>query len=458
MKDIAIIICNYNKKNYVLQCIKSVLDLAFHNYDLYVVDNASTDGSAEAIEKAYGEKVILLRNKENLGGSGGFNAGMRTALERGYKYIYLLDNDVLLEPQALIELYNYMENHEDVGIAGSLLYSMDNPAEIQEMGAGIDWDSFYIKPKFKGNLENEAIPLVLECDYVPACSVLVRSEAIKKAGLMDEGNFIYWDDIEWGFRIKQHGYKVVACAKSRVWHKMGVAAKTNTFGTYYFWRNRVNFFVKALEKEGIYQFAEKLFAEIFQAMYACNYTGNFNSARTILFAVEDALNNIRGKAPAGRIFEREAEANRLEEIVSCYHKILIIPDLELKPLRDIINKLYTINSDLQITIATTKDKLKDLKMQFVGVDLVEITEYKKEDYDLVCRVCNHVFEVRNELPNAGIDHYIDRYFNLIASQEDINYVKNYDATYGLLKNIYFPVFLQRLLSFKETTMKEKSGA
>lgn len=451
---VAIIICNYNKREYVLQCIKSVMDLAFQKYDLYVVDNASTDGSAEVIEEVYGEKVNLIRNKENLGGSGGFNTGMRAALEKGYKYIYLLDNDVILEEQALTELYNYMEDHDDVGVAGSLLYSMDNPTEIQEMGAEIDWDNFYIKPKFKGNLENETIPLAIECDYVPACSMLVRSEAIKKAGLMGEGNFIYWDDIEWGYRIKQHGYRVVAYAKSKVWHKMGVAAKTNTFGTYFFWRNRVNFFVRVLEKEGIYRFAEKLLTEVFQAMYACNYTGKFNSARTIIFAVEDALNNIRGKAPAGRIFEREAEANRLEEIVSSYHKILIIPDLEVKPLRDVINKLRAINFDLQITIAAGKDKLKDLKTQFAGVDLVEITEYKREDYDLICRVCNHVFEVRNEL-GAEIDLYIDRYFNLIASQEDINYIKNYDATYGLLKNICFPVLLQRLLSLKETIMGEK---
>ena len=452
-KDVAVIICNYNKKEYVLQCIKSVMDLTFQNFDLYVVDNASSDGSAEAIEEAYGEELILIRNMENLGGSGGFNTGMRAALKKGYKYIYLLDNDVNLDERALTELYNYLEEHKGVGIVGSLIYSMDKPTEIQEMGAEIDWDNFYVKPKFKGNLDNKEIPVELQCDYVPACSMLVRTEAIMKAGLMDEGNFIYWDDIEWGHRIKQHGYRVVALSKSKVWHKMGVAAKTNTFGTYFFWRNRVNFFVRALDKEEIYRFAEKLFAEIFQAMYACNYTGKFNSARTIIFAVEDAINNIRGKAPEGRVLEREAETSRLEDIIGRYYKILLISDLEVKPLRDVINKLHTINSNLQVTIATRKQKIKDLKTQFTSVDLVDKTGYKKEDYDLVGQVCNHVFEVRNEISDE-IDLYIDRYFNLIASQDDINYVKNYDTIFGLLKNIYFPVFRQRLLNFKETIMEE----
>ncbi len=452
-KAVAIIICNYNKRDYILQCIKSVMDLSFQNYALYIVDNASTDGSTQAIEEVYGEKVNLIRNQENLGGSGGFNTGIRAVLNKGYKYIYLLDNDVILDRQALTELYNYMEEQKDVGVVGSLLYSMDNPEEIQEMGAEIDWDNFYIKPKYKGNLENEAIPLALECDYVPACSMLVRSEAIKKAGLMDEGNFIYWDDIEWGYRIKQHGYRVVAYAKSKVWHKMGVAAKTNTFGTYYFWRNRVNFFVKTLDKEEIRRFADKLFEEVFQAMYACNYAGKYNSARTIFFAVEDALNYIRGKAPAGRILELEKGNKRLEDLIGNHRRFLLIPNLEIKLLRDVINKLQTVNSHLQITIAASKQQIKDLKSQFAGINYVDLTDYRKEDYDLIGQVCNHVFEVRNKL-SAEIDFYIDRYFNLIVSQDDINYVKNYDATFNLLKNTYYPVFQQRLLSLKERIMEE----
>lgn len=452
-KDVAVIICNYNKKEYVLKCIKSVMDLAFRDYDLYVVDNASTDGSAAAIEEAYGAKVILLRNKENQGGSGGFNTGIRAALAKGYKYLYLLDNDVILDEQALTELYNYLETHENVGIAGSLLYSLDNPVEIQEMGATIDWTNFYIKPHFKGELENNAFPVELECDYVPACSMLVRTEVVQKAGLMDEGNFIYWDDIEWGYRIKQQGYRVVAYSKSKVWHKMGVAAKINTFGTYYFWRNRVHFFLKTLDREELPRFAERLFDEVFQAMYACNYTGKYNIARTILFAVEDALNRVRGKAPAGRILEREAEPKRLENLISSHRKILFIADVEVKPLRDVVNKIQNINPHLQITVATDKQEIKNLKMQFAKVDFVEVNSYKKEDYDLVCRVCNHIFEVRHEL-REEIDLYLDRYFNLIASPADRDYVKTYDATYGLLKNIYFPVLQQRLLACKERMVEE----
>lgn len=82
MKRVGAVICNFNKKEDVLNCIQSVLESKYTDYDLYVVDNASSDGSAEAIREKYGSQVKVLVNAENLGGSGGFNTGLRKALEK----------------------------------------------------------------------------------------------------------------------------------------------------------------------------------------------------------------------------------------------------------------------------------------------------------------------------------------------------------------------------------------
>ena len=73
MKDIGIVICNFNKKEYILNCVQSVLNAKGDNYDVFVVDNASTDGSAEALAEQFGDKITLLVNEENLGGAGGFD-------------------------------------------------------------------------------------------------------------------------------------------------------------------------------------------------------------------------------------------------------------------------------------------------------------------------------------------------------------------------------------------------
>ena len=446
-KEAAIIICNFNKKEDVLQCIDSVFNLSFKDYDLYVVDNASSDGSAEAIEAAYGNRVILIKNEENTGGSGGFNTGMREALKKEYRYLYLLDNDIILHENALTELYNYLEGHQDVGIAGSLLYSMDHPTEIQELGADIDWDNFTIKPNFKGNIDL-GVPIELECDYVPACSLLVRTEAIKKVGLMEETNFIYWDDIEWGHRMKLHGYKVVACSGSKVWHKMGAARKVNTFNTYYFWRNRVHFFVKYSDINHIRQFIDCIFYETVQAIYSCNYTGKYNSARTIVMAIEDALANIRGKAAAGRVFDLETVENRFENLLANSSKVILIDNENLKIVRDIATRIRTVNESTELIIAGKFHQVTYLRPQFPGLKIIQYQAAFEYKDGLICQSCAHIFNLADEF-DERVNAYIDGYFNIIVFKEDRKYAKNFQHTYTLFKNIYYPIFFEKILRLRE---------
>ena len=446
-KEVAIIICNYNKREYVLKCINSVFNLSFKDYDLFVVDNASSDGSAEGIEAVYGNRVILIKNKENTGGSGGFNTGMKEALKKDYRYLYLLDNDIILHENALTELYDYLESHQNVGIAGSLLYSMDNPTEIQELGAKIDWDNFTIKPNLKGSIDL-GVPKELECDYVPACSMLVRTEAIKKVGLMEETNFIYWDDIEWGHRMKLHGYKVMACSGSKVWHKMGAARKVNTFNTYYFWRNKIRFFVKYSDVNHIRQLADCIFYEAVLAVYSCNYTQKYNSARTIITAIEDALANIRGKAGEGRIFELETVEDRFENLMNNSPKVILIDNENLKIVRDIATRIQMVNESTELIIAGKFHQVTYLRQQFPGQKIIQYQAAFENKDGLICQSCAHIFNLADEL-DGRVNAYIDGYFNIIASKEDREYAKNFQRTYKLFKNIYYPIFLEKVLRLRE---------
>ena len=104
MAPIGIVICNYNKKDFVADCIRSVTESKVHNFDIYVVDNASTDGSVKAIREEFGDSVTVLENKENLGGSGGFNTGLRLVRDKGYEYFVCLDKDVLVDENAILAL------------------------------------------------------------------------------------------------------------------------------------------------------------------------------------------------------------------------------------------------------------------------------------------------------------------------------------------------------------------
>lgn len=446
MEEIAVVICNYNKKDYILKCIYSLLKSTYKNLDIYVVDNASTDGSAEAIRGNYKDSVTLIVNNQNLGGSGGFNTGLKEVLKKDYKYVMLLDNDVILDKNAIFSLYNLLEDNNSIAVVGSKIYSMDNPNQIQELGAEIDFSEFYIKPFYKGYIDNEILPEVHDCDYVPACSMMVRVDAIRKVGIMDEGNFIYWDDIDWGYRFKLAGYRVVTDSKSLVWHKMGVAQKTNTFGTYYFWRNRVHFFIKYCSVEEVEEFALKLFDEIFESMYSCNYIGKYSSTKTILMAVDDALNNIRGKALDNRIMEIEKIEDKFTDVVKDKNNIIVINNSEFKILRDIINKIKTVNESVNITIVT--DSRDDLNNQFDDLNILIINSLDNlSEYDLICKTCYHIFDGRNNIEKGTV--YVDRFFNTISSFKDIEYVKNYDNTYTMLKNIWYPVLISKMIEYKQ---------
>ncbi|HYH04355.1 MAG TPA: glycosyltransferase family 2 protein, partial [Bacillota bacterium] len=389
-QKIAIIICNFNKKDYVLQCIDSVFAAICQNATVYVVDNASTDGSAEAIRAQFGDHVNLLVNSENLGGSGGFNTGIREALKGEYQYLYLLDNDIILDPNALTELVSYLDSQPRTAIAGSAIYSMDHPDELQELGAEIDWENYYIKPRGKGRIDSGKPAKTVECDYVPACSMLVRADVVREVGLMDEGNFIYWDDIEWGYRIKQAGYRVGALHASKVWHKMGVAARSNTFGTYYFWRNRLNFFLKYLSDEDVPRFVDKIFAELFQALYSCNFNHKYHSARTILFAVEDALNHIRGKAPKGRIIDADPVLRKFEDLLCDKTEVLIVEFENIKTIRDVINRVRQIQPEMIVSIVAGYHDAVVLMEQFPGIKVLPWNEEIISNSPFVLRVCRHI--------------------------------------------------------------------
>ena len=226
MKRVGAVICNFNKKEDVLNCIQSVLESKYTDYDLYVVDNASSDGSAEAIREKYGSQVTVLVNAENLGGSGGFNTGLRKALEKGYEYLYCLDNDVLVDENAMGELVEFLDTHPDSGMAGSRVYHMENPGVIQQFGQIVDFKYYCTEAKFLGKTDADGIPDVEYSDAVAACSLMVRKSLIDEIGLMPEDNFLYWDDTEWGYCCNLAGYKVASVGSSVVLHRMG-AKKLN---------------------------------------------------------------------------------------------------------------------------------------------------------------------------------------------------------------------------------------
>ncbi len=263
-KKVLILIVTWNKKDYVLDLLNSLgqLDYPRDALDIVVVDNASTDGTPEAIAAAHPE-VYLICNPENVGGTGGFNTGMRYALhelpEGSFDYLWLLDNDVLVHRQALNQLVQVLEENPDVAVAGSTMMQLDFPWRINEMGCFLNrgagllvlnrhfeeitgWQGRDMRELLNDDIDlTQLLPHCqpfMDVDYVAAASLVVRPEVARQIGPWRD-YFIHFDDVEWCLRIGRAGWRVVVSAQSVIWH-LSAAAKVPTWVLYYDNRNMLD--------------------------------------------------------------------------------------------------------------------------------------------------------------------------------------------------------------------------
>lgn len=257
---ILVIIVTWNKKDYVLDLLASIADIDYPNklLDILVVDNASEDGTVDAVRQQF-KDVQIIQNDRNLGGTGGFNTGLAKAFEQKaskYDYLWLLDNDVQVHRNTLTELVSVLTENPDAAVCGSTMMQLDYPWRINEMGAFVDratcslqlnrhmeeissWKSKKLKKLLSDDVDLSELLLycqpTMDVDYVAAASLLIRSSVAREAGLWMDF-FIHFDDVEWCLRIAKMGHRIMVSARSLIWHVSAIS-KVPTWILYYDNRN-----------------------------------------------------------------------------------------------------------------------------------------------------------------------------------------------------------------------------
>ncbi|MFH1019917.1 MAG: glycosyltransferase family 2 protein [Pseudomonadota bacterium] len=291
MRDpkVLVIIVTFNKKEYVSNLLASLKSITYRNHDIVVVDNASSDGTVEFLEKKF-HGLHIIKNKENNGGSGGFNTGLAYAFQQeGYDYLWLLDNDVEVSPDALTKLVEVLEQHADIAVAGSQMCQLDNPAVTNEVGAYVDLrHGGLVLNRHLSRKANNASG-IYDVDYVAAASLLIRAEVAKKAGLWEDF-FIHFDDVDWCLRIKEMGHRVAGVADSVIWH-VSAAEKPITWAMYYDVRNMLFLLDKHAARQDVSRFGRR---KVLQAIYS-ELRGLTPLAELIFEAIEDFQHGTMGK-------------------------------------------------------------------------------------------------------------------------------------------------------------------
>jgi GT2 family glycosyltransferase len=226
----SIVIVTYNTKTLLLECLKSIYSLNNGpKIEVIVVDNNSSDGTAIAIKKHYPQAKIII-NKTNEGFAKGNNRAIKISSGR---YIMFLNSDTVVPEQMINKMLGYMEDNPKVGVLGCKLIRRDGKiqlsaawfpnifstiwgGEIIPKGLG----RIFKVDKFPGQiyLTEKMHNSIQEVDWIVGACMIVRREVNIEAGIFDENIFLYGEEVEWCFRIKKIGWKVVYYPYAYVYH------------------------------------------------------------------------------------------------------------------------------------------------------------------------------------------------------------------------------------------------
>ncbi|MDE2825373.1 MAG: glycosyltransferase family 2 protein [Gemmatimonadota bacterium] len=241
---VTIVILNWNREADTLECLDSLARMTYPAFSIVVVDNGSTDGSPEAIERWGCEHLplTLIRNGENRGFVRGSNQGMRHALSKDADYMFLLNNDTVVEPDAISLLVATAERSNDTGMAGPKIYQYGKDNVLDSAGTRtIPWlaQGFLIGhgEDDRGQYDHPG-----DLPYVTGTALLVKRAVLEKIGLMDEDYFCYFDDFDWGLKARKAGYRLLFAPEAVVHHKGSQTAGFNSpFYVHHMVRSRILF-------------------------------------------------------------------------------------------------------------------------------------------------------------------------------------------------------------------------
>ncbi len=231
MVDVSVIIVNMNTRELLRECLESVRRSSVTK-EVIVVDNASTDGSPEMVAQQFPE-VILKRNATNERFAKPNNDAMKIA---GGRYLFLLNSDAAVRPEALERLLKFMDSHPNVGMSGPQLLFPDGRIQPSCRGFVSLWthccDMFLLDRMFPLSTFFAGSEMTFfdhreqrEVDHVMAAAVLVRSEAVQSVGMLDEKFSIYYNDLDWSYRMAASGWKTVFFPSAQVIHHLGSTAR-----------------------------------------------------------------------------------------------------------------------------------------------------------------------------------------------------------------------------------------
>ncbi len=230
-----ILVLNYNGRETLPRCLRSLFHLDYPALRIVVIDNNSTDGSFELMKQKYRE-VHFIRNSENVGFARGMNVGIKFALDQHAEYVWLVNPDTVVSKDSLRILIELLEHHAEIGMASPLILSPSR-RKVWFGGGKIAWLRMRA---LHTTARSRSIPF--ETGFLSGCALLVRAPVFRIVGIFDERFFLYYEDADLSFRAKRAGFPVIVHPKALILHSEESAK--NPEKTYWLVRSGLFFFRK----------------------------------------------------------------------------------------------------------------------------------------------------------------------------------------------------------------------
>lgn len=244
-KLVSVIITTRDRKKIVLDCLESVLKMDYPNFEVILIDNASTDGTAKVVRKKF-PKVKIIVSKKNLGLNGGKNLGQKHA--HG-DYILFIDSDTVVDKNLLAELVKIAETDKKIGILCPKIHYFDRKNVIWYAGSHINLLTSQTKNIGANQADQGQWDQIRPTEFAPTAYLAKRIVAQKLKG-HNADFFMTYGDTDFGFRARKMGFKVIFCPTAKLWHRLQMQENIKTIRAlgynlpmraYYFARNRVVF-------------------------------------------------------------------------------------------------------------------------------------------------------------------------------------------------------------------------
>lgn len=292
-EKVGIVIVNYNGALFNSDCIDSIKKSNYEEYEIIVVDNASTDNSLNILVEEYKDDITIIKSKENLGFSGGNNLGIEYAIKNGCNYIMLLNNDTIIDANMISLMM--CEIDENTVITPKIYY-YDNPNLIWSTGGKMRWKKGIPSQFGLGEVDNGKYDINYYVEIATGCCLVIPTKIIKEIGMLNDDYFLYYEDTDLSIRIIKSGFKIKYVSKAFMYHRVSasIGGEESADYIYYNTRNRL-LFNKRNNKNNMIFYLPYFYITRVVKMFRWSILGRMECCSATLKAIKDYHSGNFGK-------------------------------------------------------------------------------------------------------------------------------------------------------------------